>query len=113
MKLGVIQTIMSHVKQALSARVIRTWLSAGLSLLLILSAFAGIASAADDTVTSFTFETAPSSPSLYVGETYELQTNATFLSSAGVTTKKDITTDAAWSSSNSAVIKVENGVNTE
>ncbi len=110
MKLEVIQTIMSHVKQALSARVIRTWLSAGLSLLLILSAFAGIASAADDTVTSFTFETAPSSPSLYVGETYELQTNATFLSSAGVTTKKDITTDAAWSSSNSAVIKVENGV---
>ncbi|MFC5653104.1 Ig-like domain-containing protein [Paenibacillus solisilvae] len=101
---------MSHVKQAFSARVIRTWASAGLSLLLILSAFAGIASAAEDTVTGFTFETTPSSPSLYVGETYELQTNATFLSPAGVTTKKDVTTDASWSSSNSTVIKVENGV---
>lgn len=101
---------MNHLKQAFFTRVIRTWLSAGLALILILSTFAGIASAAEDTVTNLSFETIPSPAALYVGETYELQVNATILTAAGVTTKSDVTGGAAWSSSNAAIIKVNEGI---
>ncbi|BBH23881.1 hypothetical protein Back11_52260 [Paenibacillus baekrokdamisoli] len=101
---------MNHLKQAISTRVIRTWLSAGLALLLTLSTFAGIASAAEDTVTNFSFYSPPSNAALYVEETYELQVNATLLSTAGATTTKDVTSDASWSSSNPAVIKVDKGI---
>lgn len=74
---------------------------------LMLSLFGGIGVAAEDTVTSVEFESG-SPVHLYVSETsVQLKLLAVI---SGATTKKDVTSDAYWVSSNPSAVKVEKGL---
>ena len=57
------------------------------------------AAAAEETVTSIYYESGSSTMSLYVGEDDQLRVWANL--SGGSTSSKDVTLDAAWTSSNS------------
>ncbi|RAP73963.1 hypothetical protein [Paenibacillus montanisoli] len=84
-----------------------TWLSVMLAIVLSFSSFAGLAYA-EEVVTGITFDNAPSPAVLYVDDdTISLQVNASI---PGATSVKDVTNDAVWSSSNTAVAKASAGV---
>ncbi|MBP3966926.1 bacterial surface protein [Paenibacillus lignilyticus] len=85
----------------------RTWLTMMLAIVLSFSSFAGLAYA-DEVVTGLAFENAPSPAVLYIDDdSISLEVNATI---QGATSVKSVTTDATWSSSNTAILKVSAGV---
>ncbi|GGF91680.1 Ig-like domain-containing protein [Paenibacillus abyssi] len=92
---------------SLQRKAIRKWLAASLALLLLLSAFPVHSSAAEETVTGIAYDTVPSPFKLFVADDpYSLKVLATI---SGAASTKDVTLDAAWTSSNSQIIKVEKG----
>ncbi|SDX27715.1 hypothetical protein [Paenibacillus sp. CF384] len=85
----------------------RTWLTVMLAIALSFSSFAGLAYA-EEVVTGIAFDNAPSPAVLYIDdESISLEVNATI---QGATSAKSVTTDATWSSSNTAILKVSAGV---
>jgi hypothetical protein len=84
----------------------RIWITALLTLILALPVFPGLAGA-EETVTSIEFEATP--PKLYVDdETYALKVWANL--TGGTSTKKEVTSEASWSSTNTAVANVDRSV---
>lgn len=97
---------MNKLQLAVKNRLLRSWLASMLAIALTLSAFSGIAFA-NETITGIEFETIPSPAKLFVDdETIILTLNATV---QGTTSRKDVTQDAVWTSSNSSVVKVDKG----
>jgi len=89
-------------------RPIRRWTSALLALLLIVPLFAAPAHA-EETVTSIQFESTPSPFKIYVDdETYPLKVWANV--TGGSVSQRDVTAEATWSTSNSAVARVDKGI---
>ncbi|MFD0714929.1 Ig-like domain-containing protein [Paenibacillus sp. GCM10027626] len=87
---------------------LRPFAAAGIAVILLLAALHNIADAADEVVTGVHFETVPSPAVIYIDdETVVLRANASI---QGATSAKDVTLDAAWSSSNTSAIKVDKGV---
>ncbi|GGD92483.1 Ig-like domain-containing protein [Paenibacillus nasutitermitis] len=99
---------MIMVKNMKPHRPARVWFAALLALSLCMSSISGIAFAAEDTVTGIQFNSIPSSTKLIVEEdAIILALNATI---QGLTSTKDVTSDATWSSSNAAAVKVDKGI---
>ncbi|MBW7475021.1 Ig-like domain-containing protein [Paenibacillus oenotherae] len=97
---------MNQLQLAVKNRLMRSWLASMLAIALTLSAFSGIAFA-EDTVTGIEFETIPSPAKLFVDdETIVLKLNAII---QGTTSRKDVTQDAVWASTNSSIVKVDKG----
>lgn len=97
---------MNKLQLAVKNRLVRSWLASMLAIALTLSAFSGIAFA-EDTVTGIEFETIPSPAKLFVDdEALILKLNATI---QGTTSRKDVTQDAVWATTNSSVVKVDKG----
>ena len=84
----------------------RPWIALWLTLAMLIVPM-GVASA-EETVTSIYYESGSSAMSLYVGEDDQLRVWANL--SGGSTSSKDITLDAAWTSSNSQIVKVDKGL---
>ncbi|MFC4812003.1 Ig-like domain-containing protein [Paenibacillus sp. GCM10023250] len=85
----------------------KPWLTALLAIVLTLSSFASLAYA-EDTVTGLSFDNPPSPARLYIDDD-ALQLDA-LASISGSASLKNVTTDAAWSTSNSAIVKVTSGL---
>lgn len=93
----------------------RKWLAVLMALTLLMGTFGGVAQAAEDTVTGIELEyedadynSGTSSLEMFVEDD---KVSVTVLaSSSGSTSKKDVTTEAAWKTSNSSVVKVDKGV---
>jgi hypothetical protein len=100
---------------SLSFKDARRWFAATLALALILGTFGGVAQAAEDTVTGIEmdyedadYNSVTSSLEMFVEDD---KVNVTVLASiSGSTSKKDVTTEAAWKTSNSSAVKVDKGV---
>ncbi|QNK58279.1 Ig-like domain-containing protein [Paenibacillus sp. PAMC21692] len=100
---------------SLSFKDARRWLAATLALALMLGTFGGVAQAAEDTVTGIEmdyedadYNSVTSSLEMFVEDD---KVNVTVLASiSGSTSKKDVTTEAAWKTSNSSAVKVDKGV---
>ncbi|MCR2807455.1 Ig-like domain-containing protein [Paenibacillus soyae] len=98
----------------LSFKLARRWLAAALTLTLVMGSLAGGAYAAEDTVTGIEwsyaesdYNTGTSSLEMYVEDgSVKLSVLASISGSAS---KKDVTADAAWKSSNSSIVKVDKG----
>lgn len=99
----------------MSLKATRRWLAAALAVMLVLTSVPGIARAAEDTVTDIEFE--------YKSEDYNSSTSSliafveddkvnlsVFASISGSSSKKNVTADATWKSSNTSFVKVEKGV---
>jgi len=93
----------------------RKSLAAMMAFVLVMSSLAGVASAAEDTITgieldydSSDYNSGTSSLVMFVEDD---KVNVSVLASlSGSASKKDVTTDAAWKTSNSSIVKVEKGV---
>lgn len=91
------------------------WIAVALAITLITTSMAGIAYAAEDTVTEIEFDydsseynSSTSSLELFVEED---KVNVSVLATtSGSKLKKDVTSEATWSSSNSSYVKVDKGV---
>ncbi|CAM3192000.1 Ig-like domain-containing protein [Paenibacillus lupini] len=102
-------------KRILSFKLARRWMAAALVMTLVMSNLAGAAYAAEDTVTGIEwsyedsdYNTGTSSLEMFVEDgTVGLNVLATI---SGATSKKSVTTDATWKSSNSSIVKVDKGV---
>ncbi len=100
---------------SLSFKDARRWFAATLALALMLGTFGGVAQAAEDTVTGIEmdyedadYNSVTSSLEMFVEDD---KVNVTVLASiSGSTSKKDVTTEAAWKTSNSSAVKVDKGV---
>lgn len=94
---------------------IRKWLAAAIAFVLITGQAAGVAYAAEETVTGIElnysdadYNDVTSALELLVEDgTIEV---AVFASISGSSSKKDVTEDATWKTSNSSAVKVDNGV---
>ncbi|CAM4476003.1 hypothetical protein FHS16_004685 [Paenibacillus endophyticus] len=93
----------------------RRWLAAALAFAMIMTSAAGVAYAAEDTVTSIEFS--------YDSDDYDNNTSSlktfveddkvnltVFANISGYSNKKEVTSDVTWKSSNTALVKVEKGV---
>ncbi|MGO4547507.1 Ig domain-containing protein [Paenibacillus sp. 2TAB23] len=93
----------------------RRWLAAALAFAMIMTSAAGVAYAAEDTVTSIEFS--------YDSDDYDNNTSSlktfveddkvyltVFANISGNSNKKEVTSDVTWKSSNTALVKVEKGV---
>lgn len=102
-------------KRILSLKFARKWLAAALAMTLVMGSLAGAVYAAEDTVTGIEwsyaesdYNSATSSLEMFVEDD---KVDLTVLASlSGSASKKDVTADAAWKSSNSSIVKVEKGV---
>ncbi|MGO4107562.1 Ig-like domain-containing protein [Paenibacillus sp. YAF4_2] len=102
-------------KRILSFKLARRWLAAALVMTLVMGSMAGAAYAAEDTVTGIEwsyedsdYNTGTSSLEMFVEDgTVGLTVLATI---SGATSKKSVTTDATWKSSNSSIVKVDKGI---
>lgn len=91
------------------------WIAVALAITLITTSMAGIAYAAEDTVTEIEFDydsseynSSTSSLELFVEED---KVNVSVLATtSGSKLKKDVTSESTWSSSNSSYVKVDKGV---
>lgn len=96
-----------------SLKITRRWLAATIAIVMVMTSMTGIVNAAEDTVTGLDFTYDPSD---YNSNTSSLETFveddkvnlAVFATGSG--TRKDVTADATWKSSNTAFVKVEKGV---
>lgn len=102
-------------KEILSFKLARSWLAAALAMTLVMGSLAGAAYAAEDTVTGIEwsyaesdYNTGTSSLAMLV-EDGSVDLNV-LASIQGTASKKDVTTSAAWKSSNSSIVKVDKGV---
>lgn len=99
----------------MSFKATRRWLAAALAVMLVLTSVPGIARAAEDTVTGIEFTYNESD---YNNNTSSLETFveddkvnlSVFASISGSSSKKDVTADATWKSSNNSYVKVEKGI---
>lgn len=82
-------------------------LAVWLVVLLTLSAIPQLALAADDIVTGIEFDTTQTSIPMYVDD--DAETLKVWATLSGSSSKKDVTTEATWSSSSSSIAKVANG----
>jgi hypothetical protein len=107
--------VKENSKRILSFKLARRWLAAALVMTLVMGNLAGAAYAAEDTVTGIEwsyedsdYNTGTSSLEMFVeDDTVGLTVLATI---SGATSKKSVTTDATWKSSNSSIVKVDKGV---
>ncbi|MGG1634764.1 Ig-like domain-containing protein [Paenibacillus sp. NRS-1760] len=96
-----------------SLKITRRWLAATIAIVMVMTSMTGIVNAAEDTVTGLDFTYDPSD---YNSNTSSLETFveddkvnlAVFATGSG--TRKEVTADATWKSSNTAFVKVEKGV---
>ncbi len=100
---------------SLSLKDARRWLSAALAIALLLGTFGGVAHAAEDAVTGIEleYEDADYNSSLSALEMFveDDKVAVTVLASiSGSASKKDVTAEAAWKTSNSSLVKVDKGV---
>lgn len=94
---------------------IRKWLAAAIAFVLVTGQAAGVAYAAEETVTDIElnysdadYNDVTSALELFVEDgTIEV---AVFASISGSSSKKDVTEDATWKTSNSSAVKVDKGV---
>jgi len=96
-----------------SLKVTRRWLAATLAFVMVMTSMTGVVNAAEDTITGidFTYDTSD-----YDSSTSSLKTFveddkvnlAVYATGSGI--RKDVTADATWKSSNTALVKVEKGV---
>lgn len=99
----------------MSLRETRRWLAAALAFVLVMMSVTGVAHAAEDTVTGIEFDYLPSE---YNNSTSSLETFveddkvivSVLASLSGSSSKKDVTSEAAWKSSNTSYVKVDKGV---
>ncbi|MDQ6420982.1 Ig-like domain-containing protein [Paenibacillus sp. LHD-117] len=99
----------------LSFKDARRWLAAALAMTLVMGTLGGVAQAAEETVTGIEldyeeedYNTSTSSLEMFVEDD---KVNVTVLASiSGSASKKDVTADAAWKTSNSSIVKVDKGV---
>lgn len=82
-------------------------LAAWLVALLIIAAIPQLALAADDVVTGIEFDTTQTTIPMYVDD--DAETLKVWATLSGSSSKKDVTTEAAWSSTSSSIAKVANG----
>ncbi|NIK68275.1 MULTISPECIES: hypothetical protein [unclassified Paenibacillus] len=105
-----------NIREILSLKFVRSWLAAVLAMTLVMTSLNGVAHAATtDTVTGIEWSYAESdyNPSTSSLEMYVEDGNVdlTVLATiSGSTSKKDVTTDVTWKSSNSSIVKVDKGV---
>ncbi|NBD26741.1 hypothetical protein [Paenibacillus glycinis] len=84
----------------------RPWLTFLLAIVLTFSSFAGLAYA-DDVVTGISFDNAPSPARIYIDDdTLQVDVVASI---SGSSSQKNVTLDAAWTTSNSSIVKVTSG----
>lgn len=100
---------------SLSFKDARKWLAAALALTLWMGALGGVAQAAEETVTGveLEYEDADYNSSLSALEMFvedDKVAVAVLASISGSTSKKDVTNEAAWKTSNSSAVKVDKGV---
>lgn len=100
---------------SMSLKETRRWLAAVLAIAMIMTSATGVVNAAEDTVTGieFTYDASDynsSTSSLEVFVEDDKVNLSVFASISGSSSKKDITTEATWKSSNTAYVKVEKGV---
>ncbi|WP_441910200.1 Ig-like domain-containing protein [Paenibacillus sp. MCAF9] len=96
-----------------SLKVTRRWLAATLAIVMVMTSMTGIVNAAEDTITGIDFTYDPSD---YNSSTSSLETFveddkvnlAVYATGTGI--RKEVTADATWKSSNTALVKVEKGV---
>jgi hypothetical protein len=93
----------------------RRWLSAALAFVLVMTSMTGVVNAAEDTVNGieFNYDSTDYNSSTSSLETFveDDQVNLTvFASISGSSSKKEVTADATWKSSNTALVKVEKGI---
>lgn len=105
----------SNNSWSLSFKDARRWLAAALAMTLLMGALSGVAHAAEDAVTGveLEYEDADFNSSLSALEMFveDDKVAVTVLASiSGSTSKKDVTTEAAWKTSNSSAVKVDKGV---
>ncbi|WP_127497158.1 Ig-like domain-containing protein [Paenibacillus glycanilyticus] len=105
-----------NIRGILSFKLVRGWLAAVLAMTLVMTSLDGVAQAATtDTVTGIEWSYAESdyNPSTSSLEMYveDGTVDLTVLASiSGATSKKDVTTEVTWKSSNSSIVKVDKGV---
>lgn len=93
----------------------RRSLAAMMAFVLVMSSLAGVANAAEETITGIEldydasdYNSSTSSLGMYVEDD---KVNVTVLASlSGSSSKKDVTTEATWKTSNSSIVKVDKGV---
>ncbi len=93
----------------------RRWLAALLAFVLIMTSLTSVVNAAEDTVTGieFTYDSSDynsSTSSLQAFIEDDKVNLSVFASISGSSSKKDVTSDATWKTSNSALVKVESGI---
>ncbi len=93
----------------------RKWLAATLAIMLMTVSMSGMAYAAEDKVTGIEFQYDemdfnPSTSSLELVVEDEKVNVAVLASISGSSSKKDVTAEATWKSSNSNYVKVEKGI---
>ncbi|MHA6481393.1 Ig-like domain-containing protein [Paenibacillus sp. strain BS8-2] len=100
---------------SLSFKDARRWLAAALAFTLLMGMFGGIANAAEDTTTGIELEyeeadynNALSSLEMFVED--DKVVVSVLASLSGSASKKDVTAEAAWKTSNSSVVKVDKGI---
>lgn len=98
-----------HTIRSFSGRLCKRSLSVTLALLLVMTPLSGLTSAAEDKVlSSIEFDTSSSSLSVLVEEDrLELGVLAAF---EGSTSKVNVTSSAAWKSSDASIVKVDKGI---
>lgn len=85
----------------------RPWLTLLLAVVLSFSSFAGLAYA-DDVVTGLNFDNPPSPARLYIeDDSVQLDVLASI---SGSSATKNVSIDATWTSTNSSIVKVANGL---
>ncbi|WP_419875593.1 Ig-like domain-containing protein [Candidatus Pristimantibacillus sp. PTI5] len=100
---------------SMSLKETRRWLAAVLAAAILMTSASGVVIAAEDTVTGieFNYEASDynsSTSSLEVFVEDDKVNLAVFASISGSSSKKDVTSEATWKSSNSAFIKVDKGI---
>lgn len=93
----------------------RRWLAALLTFALLMTSFSGVVNAAEDTVTGieFTYDSSDFNSSTSSLQTFvedDKVNLSVFASDSSSSSKKDVTSDATWKSSNTALVKVESGM---
>ncbi|MBM7566504.1 Ig-like domain-containing protein [Paenibacillus sacheonensis] len=84
----------------------RPWLTALLAIVLTFSTFASLAYA-EDVVTGISFDNAPSTARIYIDDdALQIELSASI---SGASSTKNVTLDAAWTTSNASIVKVTSG----